>query len=243
MGHVEPAIACESGHHRPRTGGGGGGDHHPGSVSREGGHQGHVAGEPDVSCPGPGGLVKRSVSSGQTSAPSMVIGAKRAGRVLVADRHGGEAAVDEDAAASRGVSNRGDPPIADRRGSGRRCNDVIARPLALEGARDPDEGPSPKRYLASGSGAGGSPGGIGGPGAPSIVAMMPVFSGPRHRSPRRGTARPHRRSASTRPRPRSRRAFGGEMAGADPDQADRRKIVPITTWKPWKPVAMKKLAP
>ena len=37
--------------------------------------------------------------------------------------------------------------------------------------------------------------------------------------------------------------LGREVAGQRADQADVRKIVPMMTWKPWKPVAMKKVAP
>ncbi len=35
----------------------------------------------------------------------------------------------------------------------------------------------------------------------------------------------------------------GEVAGKRAEQADDQKIVPTRTWNPWKPVAMKKVAP
>jgi hypothetical protein len=37
--------------------------------------------------------------------------------------------------------------------------------------------------------------------------------------------------------------FRREVTGIDAEQADQRKMVPTSTWKPWKPVAMKKVAP
>ena len=35
----------------------------------------------------------------------------------------------------------------------------------------------------------------------------------------------------------------GELAGEARNRQTVRKIVPMMTWKPWKPVAMKKVAP
>ena len=52
------------------------------------------------------------------------------------------------------------------------------------------------------------------------VPQQPRRPSPRHRCRRRGTARPRRRNASTRPPPRSRNAARAEMAGIGAEQAD-----------------------
>ena len=74
-----------------------------------------------------------------------------------------------------------------------------------------------------------------------VSARQPPGWRPTSRCRRTGTARPRRRNASTRQRPRSRNAAPGvNWSARARNQQTIRKQVPTMTWKPWKPVARKK---